>query len=152
MGRQRARTFSFEVNRVSTASPERLFAMETDAPGWTDWARPLVLISRWERTGEPETAGLGAVRVVGAWPVLLRERTVAYEQDRLHAYSFAADRPLKEYHAEVRFTPNAAGGTDLRWTASFRETVPGTGPGIRLVMRTVISVVSARMVRAAERG
>jgi len=152
MGKRQARTFEFEVNRVSSAPPGTLFRLETDADAWSRWARPLVMHSRWEREGEGEQAGPGAIRRVGTWPVLLRERTMTLEPDRLHAYTFVTSRPLKDYQAEVRFSPNSDGGTDLCWRGSFRETLPGSGAAARMVMRAVIGFVSARLVRAAERS
>jgi hypothetical protein len=62
-------------------------------------------------------AGIGAVRKVGMWPMLMREKTVVYEQDRRHVYEQIGPRlPAKNYRAELLLTPKP-GGTDLRWTA-----------------------------------
>ena len=61
------------------------------------------------------------------WPVYVQEETVAYEQDRRHAYKLVGPpSPAKDYSGEVVFTPNAAGGTDIRWSGSFIE---GAGSG-----------------------
>ncbi|OFJ54056.1 SRPBCC family protein [Mycolicibacterium grossiae] len=146
------RTFTFEVNRTSTAPPATLFRLETDAPGWATWAKPVVFQSSWHATGHPEEAGIGAVRKVGMWPLLMLEQTVAYEQDRRHVYELISPRtPAVGYHGEATFTPNAAGGTDLRWRGWFTEGVPGTGPVMRAALRGAIVALSARLVRAAER-
>ena len=72
------RTFSFEVNRTSSAPPATLFRMKSDGARWSEWGKPLIAQS----AGRPRPGGVGAVRKVGLWPVLMREETVEYEQDR----------------------------------------------------------------------
>ena len=96
--------------------------------------------------------GIGAIRKVGLWPLLLREETVEYEQDHRHVYQFAGPpAPAKDYRAEVVFTPNAAGGTDIRWRGSFVEGLPGTGGVTLAVLRTAIQIISGQLIKAAER-
>ncbi|HWD01007.1 MAG TPA: SRPBCC family protein [Amycolatopsis sp.] len=145
------RRFSFEVNRVSTAPPETLFRLETEGPLWSSWGRPLIVQARWARRGDDDPSGVGAVREVGLWPVLLREKTVEYELGRRHVYTFDGPGPVRDYRAEVFFTPNATGGTDLRWTGSFAEPVPGSGSFALAALRTAIRLLSAQLVKAAER-
>ncbi|SFP69983.1 Polyketide cyclase / dehydrase and lipid transport [Amycolatopsis arida] len=148
-----SRTFSFEVNRVSSARPETLFRLETDGELWSSWARPLVLQSGWVRHGDPPPAGVGAVRRVGLWPVLLQERTVEYEPDRRHVYAFTGRIiPARDYRAEALFTPNAAGGTDLRWRGTFTAARPLVGAVTLRLLHAAIRFLSARLVRAAERA
>ncbi|TNC28490.1 SRPBCC family protein [Amycolatopsis alkalitolerans] len=143
------RTFSFEINRASTAPPAALFRLETDGGRWSDWAKPLR--SGWERWADP-VGGVGAIRRVGLFPVIMHEETLEYEQDRRHVYTFARRAPVNDYRGEVIFTPNAAGGTDLRWRGSFTERIPGTGPLMREFLRGALLVISAQLVRAAERS
>lgn len=147
------RTFSFEVNRTSSAPPEVLFRMETHGPLWARWGRPVVWQASWEREGDPAPAGVGAIRRIGLWPLLVREETVEYEPNRRHVYTLIGPGPAStmRYHAEVLFTPNAAGGTDLRWHGSFTEASPGTGPPVRAILRATISFFATRLTRAAER-
>ncbi|GAA4542436.1 SRPBCC family protein [Amycolatopsis samaneae] len=145
-----ARRFSFEINRTSTAPPSTLFGLETDGSRWSEWARPLVPQSRWARHGEPEPGGVGAIRELGLWPVLVREETLEYELDRRHVYTFAGAAPVKDYRAEVFFTPTDDGGTNLRWTGSFAEPLPGTGPALLTAVRGTIRFLSAQLVKAAE--
>ncbi|SFW49768.1 SRPBCC family protein [Amycolatopsis australiensis] len=144
------RKFSFEVNRTSTASPDTLFALEADGPSWAKWGKPLVVQARWARQGTGEPAGVGAVREVGLWPVLVREETVEYEPGRRHVYTFFRGRPLKDYRAEVVFTPADGGGTHLRWTGSFTEPVQGSGPLLAAGLKRVIELFSGKLVKAAE--
>ena len=144
------RTYSFEVNRTSTASPAALFALETEGPRWAEWGKPLIIQARWARPGESEPAGVGAIREVGLWPVLIREETLEYEPGRRHVYTFAGAALVHDYRAEVFFTPTADGGTHLRWTGSFRERFPGTGSTTAAALRGVISLLSSRLIKAAE--
>lgn len=144
--------FSFEINRTTSAPAATLFRLETDGARWSEWAKPLIVQSNWEQEGDPVPAGVGAVRKVGMWPMLMREKTVAYEQDRRHVYAqIGPPLPAKDYHAELLLTPNAAGGTDLRWTGSFTEGLPGTGPVMLIFLRGVVQFLSRRLVKAAER-
>ena len=146
------RTFSFEINRTTHAPPATLFRLETDGARWADWAKPLIVQSSWEQQGDPAPGGIGAVRKVGLWPVLMREKTVEYEQDRRHVYELIGpSTPAKDYRAEALFTPNASGGTDLRWRGSFTEGVPGTGPIMLVFLRGALQLISLRMIKAAER-
>jgi uncharacterized protein YndB with AHSA1/START domain len=145
------RKYSFEVNRTSSAPPATLFRLETDGSRWSEWAGPMIVQSSWERRGDPAPAGIGAIRKIGLWPVLMREQTIEYEQDHKHVYTFVGASPAKDYRAEVTFTANAAGGTDLHWTGTFTEGVRGTGPVMLAIMRNTIQDVSKRLVKAAER-
>jgi hypothetical protein len=102
--------FSFEINLTTRAPAATLFRLETDGARWSEWAKPLIVESSWEQLGDPSPAGIGAVRRVGMWPLLMREKTVAYEQDRRHVYAQIGPRlPAKDYRAELVLTPNAAG-------------------------------------------
>ncbi len=86
------------------------------------------------------------------WPFFVREETVEYEQDRRHVYELIGPpSPAKGYRAEFLLTPNANGGTDIRWTGSFTEGVRGTGPIMRAGLRAAIRFFSRKLVEAAER-
>ncbi|MDT8910185.1 SRPBCC family protein [Amycolatopsis sp. PS_44_ISF1] len=146
------RRYSFEVNRVSRATPAALFRLESDGSLWSTWARPLIARSRWADRGEGDAGGVGAIREIGLGPVLVRERTLEYEPDRRHVYTMASPAPFKDYRAEVLFTPNAAGGTDLRWSGSFTEGAPGTGPITKAALGGFIRMLSGQLVKAAENG
>lgn len=145
------RTFSFQVRRTSTAPPATLFHLESDGPSWAQWGKPLIIQASWDRHGDPAPAGVGAIRKVGLWPVLMREETLEYEPDHLHVYTFAGGGPAKDYRAEVLFNLNSSGGTDLIWSGSFTESVRGTGPAVRAALRGAIVLLSKQLVKAAER-
>ncbi|KAA1250004.1 SRPBCC family protein [Mycobacterium simiae] len=146
------RTFSFEVTKTSSAPAATLFRLVADGGQWASWAKPIVLQSSWERQGDPAPGGVGAVRKLGLWPVYVREETVEYEQDRRHAYKLVGPgAPVNDYHAEVVLTPNASGGTDVRWNGSFSERVRGTGPAMRAAFGGAVKFFAGRLVTAAER-
>ncbi|KLO32559.1 SRPBCC family protein [Mycobacterium haemophilum] len=146
------RRFSFEVTRTSSASAAILFRLVTDGANWAKWAKPIVLQSSWARLGDPAPGGIGAVRKVGLWPMLVREETVEYEQDRRHRYKLIGPpSPAKDYFGEVLLAPNAAGGTDIRWRGWFIERVPGTGPVMRAALEGAVRYFSGRLAKAAER-
>jgi polyketide cyclase/dehydrase/lipid transport protein len=146
------RKYSFEVNRTSSAPAATLFTLVTDGANWSRWAKPIVVQSSWVRQGDPAPAGIGAVRKIGMWPVLMREETVGYEQDRRHVYKLVGpSTPAKDYSAEVVLTPNPAGGTDIRWTGSFIEGIRGTGPLMRAVFAGSIGYFADRLIKTAER-
>jgi Polyketide cyclase / dehydrase and lipid transport len=141
------RRFTFEITARSSADAAALFALEADGSRWSEWARPLVPQSTWERPGE-----VGAIRLLGLRPLFVREETVEYEQDRRHVYVMLTPMPVRDYRAELVLTPRAGGGTDLVWRGTFVERIRGTGPVFRALLRGLLSVLAKRLVRAAERG
>lgn len=147
----RARRFDFEVTARSTADPATLFALEADGSRWSEWAAPLVPRSSWEREGDPAPGGVGAIRRLGLRPLLVREETVEYEQDRRHAYVMRTPMPVRDYRAELVLTPRPGGGTDLVWRGGFTERIPGTGPLFRAALKRTITHLTRRLVRHGER-
>ncbi|HET9142099.1 SRPBCC family protein [Actinophytocola sp.] len=143
--------FSFEVTARSSADAATLFALEADGSRWSEWARPLIPRSFWERHGDPAPAGVGAIRALGLPPLLVREETVAYEPDRRHGYVLRTWMPVRDYRAEVVLTPRPEGGTELVWRGSFAELIPGSGPVARAALRALIALLARRLVRFAER-
>jgi Polyketide cyclase / dehydrase and lipid transport len=128
-----------------------LFRLVADGANWSKWAKPIVLQSSWARQGDPAPGGVGAIREVGVWPLLVQEETVAYEQDHRHAYKLVGPpSPAKDYSGEVVFTPNPAGGMDIRWTGAFIGGVPGTGRVMRAALGGAVRFFAGRLVKAAE--
>lgn len=146
-----ARQFTIEITARSRADAATIFALEADGGRWSQWARPLVPQSAWERQGDPPPGGVGAVRLLGLRPLWVREETVAYEQDRRHEYVMRTPMPVRDYRAELVLTPTD-GGTDVLWRGSFVERIPGTGPVFRVLVRGLLSVLLKRLLAAAEPG
>lgn len=146
------RTFTFEVNKTTSAPAETVFRLVADGGNWSSWAKPIVVTSSWVRQGDPAPGGVGAIRKLGMWPVFVQEETVEYEQDRRHAYKLVGPRqPVDDYRAEVVLTPTASGGTEIRWSGSFSEKVRGTGPAARAAMGGSVKFFAGQLVKAAER-
>jgi hypothetical protein len=146
------KTFSFQVHRESRAAAAKLFRLVSDGGRWSDWAKPLVPHSSWVIEGDPAPGGVGAIRKLGLGPLGVTEQTVAYEQDRLHAYSLLTPAPMKDYQGEVLLTPKAEGGTTITWRGTFDERVPGTGKVLEKGLGTFIGKLADQLVKAAERS
>jgi Polyketide cyclase / dehydrase and lipid transport len=114
------------VNRTSRAPAATLFRLEADGGHWAEWAKPLVVQSSWERQGAPAPGGLGAVRKVGVWPLLIWEQTLEYEQDRRHIYALIGPRfPAKGYRGEMIFTRTPRGAPTCAGAARSRRRSTG---------------------------
>lgn len=130
-----------------------LFDLETQGAAWSRWAGPLFTHSSWEREADPP-GGVGAVRKVGRWPQFFREETLEYQAGRRHVYRFVGPHPpVKDYQAEVTFTPLPDGRTHLRWKASFTPSpIPGLSRLALVVNKLILQAVARRLVRAGENG
>jgi uncharacterized protein YndB with AHSA1/START domain len=146
------RKFSFEINRTSSAPAATVFALLADGANWSTWGGPMVVQSSWVRQGDPAPGGVGAIRKIGLWPILAQEEIVEYEQDRRQVYKVVAPpSPAKDYFGEVVLTPNAAGGTDIRWSGSFVEGVRGSGPLMRAALGGAVKLIASHLVKTADR-
>jgi hypothetical protein len=143
-----ARRFSFEFTTHSAADVGTLFALAADGGHYSQWAGLLIPRSSWERQGDPPPGGVGAIRRLGLWPIVMREETVAYEQDHRYAYVIRSAVPMRDYQAELTFAPNGD-GSDLTVRARFEERIPGTGALVGRFMEGILRSLTARMVRAA---
>ena len=147
-----AKSFTFEVTRSSKADAGTLFGLVADGARWPEWAKPLVPSGAMVAKGSPDPLGVGAVRKLGAGRVGVREETTAHEPGRLHAYKLITPGPVKNYHAEVHFTPRQDGGTDLRWTGTFEERIPGIGKPTSVALGKLIGSLATKLVQRAERA
>jgi hypothetical protein len=150
-GNAMARRRSVLVRRGTSAPAATLFRIETDGANWSQWAKPLVLQSEWEREDQPPPAGLGAIRKLGIWPMLGREEII-YEQDLRHVYALVGGAAswARDYQGEVTFRQDPSGGTEVRWRASFVPTIPGTGWLVSAARRAMVWFFAMRLARAAE--
>ena len=132
----------FEIRRSSTASPEKLFALLSDATSWPTWFSPARNVSF-------EVGAVPPVRLVKIAPgVTVREVIVEETAPTHHAYSIQSVIPVTDHRADVRFTARPDGGTDIHWVSTMRPKIPGTG---RLVKATLSQAVG-RLCRALVKG
>ena len=137
------RVVQIGVEAVSDAAPERLFARVAAGDRWAEWAGPLVPRSRWLVPGDPE-GGVGAVRALGLGPLGSRERIVEHVPPRRLAYVVDSWAPFRDYRAQVDLEP-LAGGTRIRWSATFEPRVPGTGALQARVLRAILAGFARRL-------
>lgn len=147
-----AKSFTFEVSRSSKADPDTLFALVADGSRWPEWAKPLVRAGSMVAQGSPEPLGVGAVRKLGVGKVGVKEETTAHEPGRLHAYKLITPGPVRDYQAEVRFSPREGGGTHLQWTGTMQERIPGTGKLAAAALGKMIDGLADKLVAKAERA
>ncbi len=141
-----SKRLSYRVERHTTASPEAVFDVVADAPGWRTWA-PLVSRSGWE---DPARTRVGAVRLVGSAGVVAREQIEAWERPGLLGYTILGGGPARDYHAEVRCTRSTDGGTVVVWSGDYRPHGLFGRPYL-LFLRWLMPRLTGAMVAEAER-
>ncbi|POM27309.1 Polyketide cyclase / dehydrase and lipid transport [Actinomadura rubteroloni] len=139
----------YEIRRTIEADPDLVFGLLADAPSWSSWARPLIMTSRWSKDGV--AGGVGAVRITGMWPFLIREEITEQERPSRLSYRYIGRLiPVKDYQATIALEPVADGTTGLTWSASFTTAVPG--PGVRWGIEATVRLLIALLVREATRS
>ena len=141
---------AFVVHAHSPAAPDAVFDVLADSTRWSEWAGPLIRRSSWEREGSPETGGVGAIRRLGSARVFSREQIVEYDRPGHLAYVILSGQPVREYRADVALTPSA-GGTDIRWEATFWPRVPGTGRFVRWYLAKIVGGLARNLAARAGR-
>ncbi|RZS45001.1 polyketide cyclase/dehydrase/lipid transport protein [Herbihabitans rhizosphaerae] len=146
-----ARRFSFELTGTTTADPKTVHSLVAEGPRWTEWGAPLIGHASWAREGVDEPAGVGAIRKVGRWPLLLREETLEHEPGRLHVYTLLSP-VVRDYRGEVLLTPRGDGRTLVTWRVAFTERVPLSGLAVSSGTRIVIKHMLGKLIAAAEKS
>jgi uncharacterized protein YndB with AHSA1/START domain len=141
-----------EAERTAQAAPGIVWALVSDAttyPQWGPWSG-----AGYRRPGEASSHGPGAVywlrfsRRYGLRRPVSVEKILEAEEGRRLAYTVIGGIPVRNYRAEVTLAP-AAGGTRIRWAASWDRTLAG-----RLVQRSLRGLypqIVASLARAAEK-
>ena len=140
-----------EAEQTIRAAPEIVWALVSDIttyPRWGPWRE-----AGYRRPGDTSPRGPGAVyrlrssrRYGLRYPVSV-EKILDAEQEQHLAYTVIGGIPVRNYRADITLEP-AAGGTRIRWTASWDRTLAG-----RLVhraLRTVYPQIVAGLAAAAE--
>jgi hypothetical protein len=104
--------------------PDAVFTLLTDGSTWPRWS-PIESVEL-EREGDPPPEGPGAIRVLRRGRTMGRDQIVDVAPDQRFGYVSLSGLPVRDYQAEVELQL-LAGGTDIRWRASFLPKVPGTG-------------------------
>ncbi|TDK84762.1 SRPBCC family protein [Mycolicibacterium mucogenicum] len=138
------------VTRHARATPSTLFDVVADGSRWSEWARPLINYSAWETRGPADDGGVGAIRAVGTPRFPAREQTTIHEPGRRHGYTIISKTPVRNYQAQVTFTPEPD-GTRVDWHGTFESPWCVVGLGYRAVVKYVLTTLSAKLVIEAER-
>jgi hypothetical protein len=141
--------YAFSAEATSSATPDALFELLSDATVWKDWAGPLIRESFWEREGTPPPGGVGAIKRLGGKPIYSREETVAYERPKRYSYRILSGQPVRSYRADVDLTP-VDGGTHITWAGRFEPKIPGTGSFMRWYLGRIVAGFTRRLAAYAE--
>ena len=124
-----------EAEQTTRAAPEFVWALVSDVmtyPRWGPWRE-----AGYQRPGDTSPRGTGAEywlrsshRYGLSYPVSV-ERVLDVQQGRHLAYTVIGGIPVRNYRADITLEP-AAGGTRIRWAASWDRTMSG-----RLVHRSL---------------
>lgn len=136
-----------ESSAESAADVATVWELLADHRGYASWG-PWQQ-ARLEREGAPPPNGVGAVRILRARPLTMREQVVTFEPPSRLDYVLHAGLPLRDYRASVTLTPSGE-GTTLRWRAEFEPKIPGTGWIYRWFLGRVFGDVVERAARGAE--
>ena len=140
-----------EAERTTQAPPATVWALVSDAmtyPQWGPWSEV-----GYRRPGDASPRGPGAVywlrssRRYGLRRPVSVEKILDAEEGRRLAYTVISGIPVRNYRAEVTLAPDA-GGTRIRWAASWDRTLAG-----RLVhrsLRRAYPQIVGDLARAAE--
>ena len=145
-------TLHVEAEQTAQAAPAIVWTLVSDImtyPRWGPWSEV-----GYRRPGDTSPAGPGAVywlrsshRYGLRHPVSV-EKILDAEEGRRLAYTVIGGIPVRNYRAEVTLAPDA-GGTRIRWTASWDRTLAG-----RLVhrsLRRAYPQIVGDLARAAEK-
>ena len=126
-----------DVRTSSPAPPEQVWALLADVRTWTAWAG-------FDEASVEQGTGVGEVRRFRLGRRTTRERVTTLESPRRFGYELVSGLPIRDYRSEVTLTPQAGGGTEIRWRSSFEPQVRGTGR----LLQGRLSVFIARAARA----
>jgi len=142
-------TFGLRVERSTSAPPERVYDVLADVAAFREWA-PLFRYAELIRPGTPDPLGAGAVRRLG--PVkraTVDEEIVEARPPHYQRYIGVRGFPVAQYRGEIRLSP-VESGTQLLWTVTFEQKVPGTGRPLTALLRAVITYLVNHAIRVAE--
>jgi hypothetical protein len=143
---------AYDITAHADAPPEVVFAVLEDAPGWSGWTR--IANTAYEREGDDDPHGVGAIRRFGTGPVTTREEVTAHDPPRHFAYRLLSGLPARGYRATVDLSPAGAipeAGTDIHWRGQFEPGPPGTRRLMAASLGFAVRDIARRLVAEAER-
>jgi len=104
------RKHQFAFSRHCEADRATVMQILDDVDNWASWARPFALHARWQTWGSETPAGRGAVRTLGAWPVLIKELILTHD-DHGHTYTVISPPLFTSYLGQVTVSESGAAWT-----------------------------------------
>ncbi len=99
-----------------------------------------------ERAGSVD--GTGLIRIVRLGRGRFREEITSVGPGYALGYRLLSGAPVRDYTGSVTLDESPDGGTVVRWSISFRPSIPGSGPLVSFLTRRsvkrVLDVVDAR--------
>lgn len=132
------------------ADPDTVLGLVSDAERWSDWARPLITRSGWDRLGTPLPDSSGAVRSLGVPGITLREEILQRTPSR-QVYTILTPRIFRYYRGTIAWTPILTGGTDVSWSVEYETRLALIGRLLLPAQRWAIGQLLAKLIRAADR-
>jgi uncharacterized protein YndB with AHSA1/START domain len=143
------RSHDCRFTRRIDAPVEVVWDVLTDHARYRNWTA--VPHSRLVTAGSGDDPnGVDAVRFLGVGPIGAKEKVLVSEPPSHLAYTVVSGLPVRDYRADARLQ-DVDGATELVYTSTFRPIVPGTGPVIALVVRTVLRTLVASLAAESER-
>jgi polyketide cyclase/dehydrase/lipid transport protein len=127
----------------STAPRSEVWAKLADIDNWDSWGP-------WtETTSEGDIRRLVSERKrLSGKPYVMVERVTAMEPEERFEYDLLKGLPIKDYHSVVTLSDAPDGGTDIRWSSTFKSPWPFLSGIWRGSMLEVITDVAERLARA----
>ena len=138
---------SYRVEAHAAAPVEAVWPLLGEAERWKQWS--FLTRTELERPGAPEPDGAGAIRRFSRMGIGSREQVVAWEPPHHLTYTILSGFPVRNYLADVDVAPED-GGTRITWAATFDEKIPGTGPLMEVVLRSMMGRFARDAARYAE--
>lgn len=138
-----------DVYRHARAPLATVWEVLSDHGAMSRWTR--IPSASLEREGDPPPNGVGAIRRLGAGPVVSREEVLLFEPPTRMSYTILSGVPVRGYRADVTLTATSDGGTDVRWQAGFESGPPLLGGVLRAFLDGAIRQLASSLKREAER-
>ena len=140
------KTREIDIRVTTTATPEAVFALLADGSTWPSWTS--IESVTLERTGSPTPEGPGAIRVNRRGRVTGRDQILEVVPNRRLSYTALSGLPVRDYVAHVDIEPTPT-GSSIRWHASFRPKIPGTGRLLQHGIRRFLNECASGLARYA---
>jgi uncharacterized protein YndB with AHSA1/START domain len=139
---------SFRYVRQVAAPPETVFDVLTDHRRYPEITR--LRKAELEREGEPESNGLGAIRVLTVVGPPMREEIIGYERPSRFSYKILSGLPVRDHVGTVELKA-AGGGTEVTYAVKTTPTIPLAGPVFMAILKKAIRDLIGGVAKESER-